>query len=125
MVKKYLTPDDIGSYQKAFVLSNEIWGIVAGRDNLAKYSIGVQYVKSIDSISANIAEGFGRYFKKDKIKFYYYSRGSVIESIDWTEKSWSEKLLTQEKYSKIINELKSLVWEISHLIKYTNNKLGI
>ncbi|MCK4639103.1 MAG: four helix bundle protein, partial [Bacteroidales bacterium] len=26
--------------------------------------------EAADSISANIAEGFGRYHKKDKIKFY-------------------------------------------------------
>lgn len=37
-----------------------------------------QIINAIDSISANIAEGFGRYGKKDKIKFYYYSFGSVI-----------------------------------------------
>ena len=30
----------------------------------------VQYIRAIDSISSNLAEGFGRYHKKDKIHFY-------------------------------------------------------
>ncbi|MBC8525712.1 MAG: four helix bundle protein [Candidatus Cloacimonetes bacterium] len=32
------------------------------------------------SISANIAEAFGREHSLDKINFYYYSRGSLTET---------------------------------------------
>ncbi|MBA4411197.1 MAG: four helix bundle protein [Bacteroidota bacterium] len=49
---------------------------------MAQKTIGAQFIEAADSISANIAEGFGRYHKKDKIKFYYYSRGSTFESTD-------------------------------------------
>jgi four helix bundle protein len=49
--------------------------------------VGEQFVSAIDSISANIAEGFGRYFKKDKIKYYRYRTGSEKEGLDWNEKS--------------------------------------
>ena len=35
----------------------------------------------VDSVSANISEGFGRYHKKDKIKFYRYSQGSVNQAV--------------------------------------------
>jgi len=31
------------------------------------------------SVTANIAEGFARYYYKDKICFYYQARGSVAE----------------------------------------------
>jgi len=43
----------------------------------AKKTVGSQYVESVDSIFANIAEGFGRHFKKDKVNFYRYSKGSL------------------------------------------------
>jgi four helix bundle protein len=39
--------------------------------NLAQETIGKQFIRAIDAISANIAEGFGRYSKKDKIRFYF------------------------------------------------------
>jgi len=36
---------------------------------VCKKHVGGQFVEVADSISANIADGFGRYNKKDKIKF--------------------------------------------------------
>ena len=67
---KFLKLNDISAYKKAFALANYVWQRVIKWDWFAKRTVGVQYIKAIDSISANIAEGFGRYYKKDKIKFY-------------------------------------------------------
>ncbi|KKR60614.1 MAG: hypothetical protein UT99_C0011G0022 [Candidatus Curtissbacteria bacterium GW2011_GWA2_40_31] len=60
---------------------------------------------------------------KDKIKFYYYSFGSVKESFDWDEKSNIRKLLTKKQYEHILNELQALPKEIHQLIKFTMEKL--
>ncbi len=78
---------------------------------------------AVDSISANIAEGFGRHFKKDKIRFYKYSRGSIKECFDWNEKSRVRKLISQEEYNYIFGELNKLPKAINSLIKYTREKL--
>jgi len=87
------------------------------------FGIGSQFADAIDSLSANIAEGFGRYHKKDKIKFYYNARGSTYESLSWLEKAKDRKLLTPEEYTKIIKTLKEIPLEINKLIVYTNRKL--
>ena len=123
--QKYLQLNDISCYKRALKLSNYVWDIVLTWDWFAKRTVGVQFVTAIDSISANIAEGFGRYGKKDKIKFYFYSFGSVKESFDWTEKSKMRKLLTDEQYNYIFTELKRLPKEINALIKFTREKLTI
>lgn len=120
---KYLTLNDIDSYKRALKLSNYVWDIVLKWNWFAKTTVGVQFVTAVDSNSANIAEGFGRYGKKDKIKFYHYSFGSVKESHDWNEKSKVRKLLTKEQYEYIFNELQKLPKEINQLIQYTNLKL--
>jgi four helix bundle protein len=86
MEKRYLQLKDIDAYMRAYNLSNYVWQIVINWEWFAKKHIGGQLVEAIDSISANIAEGFGRYHKKDKIRFYYFSSGSLKESIDWIEK---------------------------------------
>lgn len=120
---KYLQLNDIDCYKRALNLSNYVWEIVIKWEWFAKQTVGIQFVTAIDSISVNIAEGFGRYGKKDKIKFYYYSFGSVKESFDWNEKSRIRKLLTREQYKYILTELETLPKEIHQLIKFTDLRL--
>lgn len=124
-MSKYLQLNDIDCYKRALALSNYVWDIVIKYDWFAQKTVGVQFVSSIDSISANIAEGFGRYSKKNKIKFYYYSFGSVKEGCDWNEKARIRKLISQEEYKHILDELQILPKEIRSLIKFTNEKLTI
>lgn len=88
-------------------------------------TIGQQFVRAIDSVSANIADGFGRFGKKDKIRFYRYASGSVYECLDWNEKAKERKLLPPENYDFILQELKKLPKAINVFIKYTNEKLSI
>ena len=102
MQNKYLQLNDVSAYKTAFHLSNYacpvaknerigVWDIVVKWDWFAKTHVGRQFVEAADSISANIAEGFGRYHKKDKcrrmpiqrykIKFYRYSQGSINQAV--------------------------------------------
>jgi four helix bundle protein len=125
MEKNYLKLNDIKAYKIAFNLTNYIWNIVIEWDWFAKKHVGGQFVEAADSISANIAEGFGRYNKKDKIKFYRYSQGSLKESLDWNEKSKVRKLINDEQYKHILGDLQKLPQELNQLISYTNQKLTI
>ncbi|MDD4179050.1 MAG: four helix bundle protein [Candidatus Margulisbacteria bacterium] len=43
------------------------------------YGIVSQLRRAAASITSNIAEGFSRYSYKDKVRFYYNSRGSISE----------------------------------------------
>ena len=124
-MENYLTINDISAYKIAFELSNYAWDIVVKWDNFAKYTVGKQFTEAVDSVSANIAEGFGRYFKKDKINFYRYGKGSVSESTDWNNKSILRSLLTQDQYTHIKQQLDILPKEINNLIKFTDQKLKI
>jgi len=119
----YLKINDIEAYNIGFTFSNKVWDIALSWSYLAQKTVGAQFIDAADSISANIAEGFGRYHKKDKIKFYHYSRGSVVERIDWLEKSKVRNLITQEQYIELRNELEKLPKSINSLIKYTDQQL--
>ena len=125
MEKKFLQLNDIKAYKIAFNLSNYVWEIVIRWEWFAKKHVGGQFVEAVDSISANISEGFGRYHKKDKIKFYRYSQGSLKESFDWNEKSKVRNLLKDEEYHHIFGELQKLPKELNQLINFTNQKLTI
>lgn len=123
MEEKFLQLNDIGAYKIAFHLSNYVWNIIVKWDYFWKDTVGKQFVRAVDSCSANIAEGFGRYNKKDKIKFYRYTYGSVKESQDWVLKAKIRKLITEDEYVYIMDELNKLPKEINSLIAYTNQKL--
>jgi len=115
--------NSIECYKIAFNLANYVWNVVIKWDYFAKDTVGKQFVRAVDSVSANIAEGFGRFGKKDKINFYRYSYGSVKESLDWNEKSKIRNLLNKEQYSHIFQELDKLPKSIHQLIKFTDLKL--
>ena len=125
MEKKYLDLNDISAYGSALEISNYVWKIIFEWEYFAKNTVGLQWARAIDSMSANIAEGFGKYTKKDKIKYYRYSFGSLKESQDWLEKAYYRKLILEEQYKYIKSALEKMPREINHLIKYTNEKLAI
>lgn len=58
------TLEKLEVYNISEKFSDDIWNIVITWDYFKKDTIGKQLVRSADSISANIAEGYGRYFYK-------------------------------------------------------------
>ena len=114
---------DVEAYRISFNLSNCVWEFVSNWNHLAQSTVGTQFIRAVDSITANLAEGFGRHGKKDKIKFYRIARGSLMEALDWNEKSKVRQLLTIEQYNYIFAQLQLLPKSINTLIKYTNSSL--
>jgi four helix bundle protein len=46
-----------------------------------KYALTTQLRRSVQSIPANIAEGYGRYYYQDNVRFCYIARGSLEETV--------------------------------------------
>jgi len=119
--KKNLPLRDLTAYKLADELSDIIWEIVGSWDYFAKKTIGDQWVRAIDSIGANIAESYGRYFYQDSIVFLYYSRGSCFESMFWAEKALKRGLINNDQSSMINDYLQKLPKELNTLIKIKRN----
>lgn len=123
MKERYLSVEDLNAYKSSFELSNYVWKIITRWGYFEKDTVGKQFARAIDSISANIAEGFGRFSKKDKIRFYYYSLGSVLECKDWNKKCQERSIIKPEEHDYIQAQLNELPREINQLIQFTNMKL--
>lgn len=131
--------EDLTAYRISSGLSDYVWDIVSKCcprirsvairpfvskwDSFNKFTLGQQWVNATDSISGNIAEGFGRYHKKDKIKFYYNSRASVFEAAHWAKKARRRNLISEEQLEHLLNELRRLPKEINTIIKITSKSL--
>jgi len=109
-------------YKLSLKLSDYIWDTYVDLPNDLKYNIGNQVIRSIDSIGANIAEGYGRFHYKDSIKFYYNARGSLWESKHWILLMYKRELLNREKYELLLNNLEILGKKLNGFIKSIKDK---
>jgi four helix bundle protein len=95
---------DLEIFQIIEELAEKIWDKVIEWDNFAKFSVGLQLVKAIDSFGANIEEADGRYHFKEKINFLYIARESLKETRRWITKSNRRKLFGEEIGKKLLKE---------------------
>jgi four helix bundle protein len=104
-------------YKQAIALSNMAWEVFEKLPQNIKFHIGNQFVDSVDSIGANIAEGFGRFHYKDSIRFYYIARGSLFEVKHWLSLLKKRKLIDDNVFLVFQNALeKEGIW-INNFIK--------
>lgn len=52
--------DEFNTYQVAMKLGESVWDIVSKWNYFEKDTIGKQFVKTADSIAANLSEGLGK-----------------------------------------------------------------
>ena len=105
MSDNYIKLGDLDVYKLAIELSDTAWGIYEEMDWRTKKIVGDQFIEAVDSIGANIAEGYGRYHYKDKVKFFYNSRGSLLESKHWTLLIQKRKLAEENKIKDLMENL--------------------
>ncbi len=110
--------EELDVYNLAEEISDEIWNIVLTWDLFAKDTVGKQICRAADSISANIAEGYGRFHFKENKNFCYYSRGSVLEVKSFLRKSRQRNLITEEQYSVLIKKLEIVHIKLNSYIKF-------
>jgi len=120
--------DELQVYQLSMELGERIWKIVMKWDYFAKDTIGKQLVRAVDSIPANLSEGYGRYHYKESKNFGYYSRGSLFETKTWIEKAHNRGLTNDTDFIGIIKSVDIIGVKINNYInsigKRSNNQLS-
>lgn len=109
--------EDLQVYQLAMDAGDKVWALVSGWKYYEKDTVGKQLVRAADSISANISEGYGRYFYKENKQFCYYSRGSLSETKTWLKKAFNRKLVEENVYYRFADELETLGVKLNNYIK--------
>ncbi|MFZ5366260.1 MAG: four helix bundle protein [Patescibacteria group bacterium] len=125
---------DLEIWQLSEKLIVKVYRLLTTFPKEEKFGIVAQAKDSVISTAGNIAEGFGRFYFKDKIVFYYHSRASLFET--------ESHLLTSEKlgfinesncklYQEILGDIQNLGVKINNYIstlwktaKQQNNQLN-
>lgn len=96
-------------YRLAERLSDMVWDTYDRWNFKAQRTMGIQMIRSSDSIAANIAEGYGRYSPADRKRFYRYARGSFEETKAWLRKAIRRGVIPSktdiERFVLLIDEL--------------------
>ncbi|MCD6354088.1 MAG: four helix bundle protein [Prolixibacteraceae bacterium] len=108
--------EELQVYQLSMEIGEKVWNIVIKWDFFAKDTIGKQLVRAIDSVAANLSEGFGRYHFKDAKNFTYYSRGSLYETKTWLTKAYNRNLITTEEFQYFQTGINNIAIKLNNYI---------
>ncbi|HLP50663.1 MAG TPA: four helix bundle protein [Chitinophagales bacterium] len=112
------TLETLEVYKLAEELSDKIWNIVVKWDYLLRKDLGSQLTSAADSVSANIAEGYGRHYYGESKNFYFYARGSLLETKSWLGKCKRRKIIDEEQCDKLLNDVELIMAKLINYIKF-------
>lgn len=118
--KNFISLKNLEVYQLSRKLSSAAWEIFCRMDLMDKKHIGDQFLRSVDSKGANVAEGYGRYHYLDKVNFYYNSRASHSEAfVHWLELLFEREKITRPEFESISNTALKLQIKLNNFITST------
>lgn len=106
-------------FQESEDISDKIWLSVSSWDNFSRDTLGRQLARSMDSVGANIAEGYGRHGYQEHLQYLYIARGSLYETFAWLEKAGRRKLNFDRS---VITKLENLLPQLNAYISYVKSK---
>lgn len=108
---------DLIAWKKAHALAVTIYKITETFPQKETYSLTDQMRRSATSISSNIAEGFSRQSKKEKLQFYYTAKGSLTELQNQLLIARDVGYLAKEIFNNVANQTVEVSKLLNGLIK--------
>ena len=69
-----------------------------------RYRLADQGIRAARSVTADIAEGFGRHYPKENLQFCRQSRGSLMELLDHRNTAFDESRISQNQYAALCDQ---------------------
>ncbi len=108
-----LRMEELRVLQVAETLADSVWDTVKGWPSFDRDTVGKQLVRATDSIGANIAEAFGRFYFGEKLRFLYYARGSLFETKYWLNRARQRGLVSETQFATLGSDIGSLVRQLN------------
>ena len=85
-----------------------------------RFRLGDQIIRAARSVTANIAEGYGRFYYQENIQFCRQARGSLYELLDHLTTALDEKYIDQEVFEDLRTDILRAVSIVNGYIRYLN-----
>jgi len=82
-----------------------------------RFGLASQLQRAAVSVPSNIAEGSGRYFKKEFVHFLYQARGSLLETFTQIEIAFRLNYITDQVRDQLIETGEEISKMLNGLIK--------
>lgn len=107
---------DMPIWQEAMSIAEIIFKLTGNLPKREDYSLTSQIRRAALSISANIAEAYGRKHTSDKVNFYYFARGSATEVQNHIEYAKRVGYIEKETADKLDRRLSGLYNDINKIV---------
>ena len=101
---KIQTFTDLNVWKEGHKLVIMVYVVTKGFPREELYSLVDQMRRAVASVTANIAEGFGRQSYKEKVQFYYLAKGSLLELKNFILIAKDAGYLSEEEFRKLSNQ---------------------
>lgn len=108
---------DLDAWKLSRILVKRIYKIIKKFPKYENFNIVDQMRRAVVSIPANIAEGYARYYFKEKIRFYYIARGSLAEIQTFIVIAYDVGYINKDIMESVIEETISISKLINGLIR--------
>ena len=102
-------------YQNAKQLAIDIHELLKKFPQEEKFALTDQLRRASTSIMFNIAEGFGRYTNKERVRFLDIANGSLLEVSSELELALSFQYLTNEEFNSFDEKIHVVVRQLAKL----------
>jgi four helix bundle protein len=102
-------------YQNAKQLAIDVHELLKSFPQDEKFALTDQLRRASTSIMFNIAEGFGRYTNKERIRFLDIANGSLMEVASELELALSFQYLTTEEFESFDEKILIVVRQLAKL----------
>ena len=114
--------EDLDCWKVAREVQEFVRQIVGGLPKEEKYRLGDQLTRASRSITANIAEGYGRFHYLDSSKFFSNARGSTYEVLDHLITACDEGLIDSKALGQARKLLESAIKLNNGYTKYLKTR---
>jgi four helix bundle protein len=92
---------NIIAWQKAYQYCLAVYRNTADFPEFEKYGLRSQFTRAAVSVTANIAEGYRKLSKQDKLRFFNIAQGSLDECRNYNMLSKDLGYITEEQYNEL------------------------
>jgi four helix bundle protein len=118
--KKFIPLQDLEVYRLARKLSSIAWVIYQRLTFQQRKVWGDQMLSAVDSVGANIAEGYARFHFSEKSRFYYISRASLSEGVEhWIDLGLEREIVSIQEFESFSKIRLDIQVKLNNMIKST------